>query len=455
MPEDLIQILFKVLFGFVVLNIFINATLLYIKRKKIYKLLALFWPLVLLVFIAQALVQDGELAITLAATVSFGAILVFSMIGFKLIGREFPLRNYAILMAFSYIPTFYAAYKGMGFTAMSLPPSLATMVPLLHTFSYIMFIDRKKSSTLLKVLGLVYLGLAIHSLNFAFFRMDPGAQLWGWVVAYAIYDTMAILLPSIALEKAHRSENERLQMLVNEKTADLSAALKENEKLIKILVHDISNPLQLMNYYFVMGEKDAKMLPDLQSKVKKAHGVIEGIVQQVKELYSNKKVNLNAVSVDECFNEISFLFAESLKKKNINLKLNNELPPGVQVLADKNSFTHSVLSNLISNGLKFSEPNTEIEVVARLEEKNVVLEVRDRGPGISKEVINGLMRNEVLMSSIGTSGERGSGFGLSIVKSYVETFGGQIEFESSPVFTNPQNHGTNVRIILDQAQPLA
>lgn len=454
MSESFIPILFKVLFGFVILNIVITLTLLYIKRQSMYRLLALYWLAVLGVFIVQAMFQEGQLAITLAGSTSIMAMLTFSMIGFQALGRKFPLKNYLIYHALAYPITFYLASQGADFKLLAMPVSITNATPLLHTFAYIMIIDRKKTTPLQKVLGVVYFIMAIHCINFALFRMVPDTQIWGWVTSYAIYDMLAILLPSIALEQANRTENSRLQALVKERTADLNASLKENESLVRVLLHDISNPLSVIKWYLAVIPSVNDERGRIIEKIRKSQNAIESIVVKVKDIYSKShtKAQLNPVAIDECFNDVSFIFAHSLEKKNINLTFQNNLSPEARILADKTSFTHSVLSNLVSNGIKFSQPNSKIEVTAKEDSSGaIVLEVNDKGPGISKEVLNSLLYGELPVSSDGSIGEKGTGFGLSIVKSFVDSYGGQIEFDSRLAFTNPDNHGTSVRITLNKA----
>src|SRR5690606_295246 len=111
-------------------------------------------------------------------------------------------------------------------------------------------------------------------------------------------------------------------------------------------------------------------------------------------------------------------------KKNIDLVFVNRLKYKSKILADQTTFTHSVLSNLVSNSLKFSYPNSQIRVSVSEADEKIIIEVLDQGPGISQEIIQSIYNEEDLSSSEGTSGEIGTGFGLSIVKSFVNAYGG-------------------------------
>lgn len=452
--ENFMPILFKVLFAFVFINMLVNFILLYTKKLYVYKLMAAYWPSVFGVFLLQAVFQTGDLQVTLAYSISFISMSLFAMIGHEVLGRKFPLKKF-FLFYLSLVPiTLLLAKAGYGFSVIAMPFAIGTAAPLFKTGWHILVDDRKKATRLQTVLGVIYFIMVVHCINFALFRMDPGAQLWGWLVAYALYDIIGILLPSIALEESSITESARLQKLVDEKTADLGKSLKENEGLLKVVLHDLSSPLMTMRFYLSY----VKTLPESEQymdKAKKSQSAMEKIILEIKNIYGQKnrraKSHLKPVGIEECFNDVSFIFAQKLEKKNINLIFNNQLSPNTRVLADQTTLTHSVLSNLVSNGLKFSYPNSSIEVTAKEGESGVVLEVKDQGPGIPENVIKNIMLELENESSEGTQGEFGSGFGLSIVKSFVDSYGGHIEFDSRLQHTHPHEHGTSIKITLDRA----
>jgi signal transduction histidine kinase len=445
----LVGVLFKVLFGLASLNMVINLILYSIKREDLYRLLAFYWPAVLLNFVVQSQLQQDHLSIILGYSFALVPLTLFTLVGFKVTGSRYPIKKYLIFYALTFPVTLALHKLGYGFTVTAMPFAIATAAPLMHAF-YKIAIEHKNTTTKMqKVLSVMYVLQAIHCINFALFRVDPTTQIWGWLVSYAIYDTLAILLPSIALEKASLFEQQRLQSLVDEKTAELNRSVRKNEHLLQILLHDVSNPLMVAKFY---SDKNNDISLE---KVRKSHEAMENIIKRVKALYTiDKKTDrttLSPVEIEECFKDVSFIFADSSEKKNISLVFDNRVAPGTKVLADKTTLTHSVLSNLISNGLKFSHPNSQIKITARENFGGVVLEVQDRGPGISQDIIDGLYRNETAKSTEGTIGEQGSGFGLSIAKAFVDSYGGHMEFDPKYLHTHPHEHGTKIRITLDRA----
>jgi signal transduction histidine kinase len=452
--ENFMPILFKVLYAFIIINMVVNLFLLYTRRMRMYKILALYWPVLLLVFMIQGAFQEGSLAITLAYSASVISCSIFAMIGLEVIGKKFPFKFYIPYYLAAYPITFLLHNQGYDFQTVAMPFAIATATPLMHAFTEIHILRRATSTRLQKVLGGLYLLQAIHCINFALFRMEPGAQLWGWLVSYALYDMAAILLPAIALEESNISENERLQNLVDVRTAALNKSLKDNENLLKVVLHDLSSPLMTMRFYlnYVKASTETE---EYIEKAKKSQTAMEKIILEIKNIYglrNNKlKSHLKPVGIEDCFNDVSFIFSQKLEKKNIDLIFKNQLSPNTKVMADQTTLTHSVLSNLVSNGLKFSYPNSSIEIIAREDEQSVILEVRDKGPGIPENVVRNILMNQDNESSEGTSGEMGSGFGLSIVKSFVDSYGGQMEFDSRTPHTHPDEHGTSIKITLGRA----
>jgi signal transduction histidine kinase len=99
------------------------------------------------------------------------------------------------------------------------------------------------------------------------------------------------------------------------------------------------------------------------------------------------------------------------------------------VFADKN-ILRLILRNLISNAIKFTQPDGVVSVA--LAEKGNLLEitVKDNGLGMTREVLQTLFRIDRTSSSPGTAGEKGTGLGLILCREFVEMNHGTISAES-------------------------
>lgn len=453
LKDTILNYLFIVLFGFIFINLAINICLYSFSKIKNIKMLCWYWTSLFLTYLFQGQFQEGQLPIILSFSVNIFPVMIVSKILFDSLEVEFKIGRYIGIWAVGVSTAALLHNQGAGFTASALPLALSLAVPFFELGARALVTERRSTSVLQKLLGFFYVIGGIHLINFAIFRMQPDSQIIGWGTALALYQVLSISLFALAFEDYSKQEKNRLQELVKARTSELNNSLRENESLLKVLLHDISNPLTVMKWYFQMVKITDDQNGMFVGKLKKSHEALESIVKQVKDLYGKKSIKqkLQPVAMDECFQDVSFIFAQKLNNKRVSLKFKNELSPETKVLAERTSFTHSVLSNLVSNGIKFSNPNSTIEVTAKEENQNIILEVKDSGPGISEEVIRNLLRNENLSSTLGTDGELGSGYGLSIVKSFVESYGGEIEFDSRQIFTHPTNHGTNIKITLNKA----
>lgn len=127
--------------------------------------------------------------------------------------------------------------------------------------------------------------------------------------------------------------------------------------------------------------------------------------------------------------EITASFQVMAEEKQVNITA--ELDPALPevILSDEREVT-TVISNLISNAVKFTAENSEIRIKVFPNEKNqLVITVTDEGPGL-----NDLQRIQIFKPYVTQrhSTYRGTGLGLPLVKKTVEFMGGNIRVESKP-----------------------
>jgi len=104
---------------------------------------------------------------------------------------------------------------------------------------------------------------------------------------------------------------------------------------------------------------------------------------------------------------------------------------GLTLYADRDKLA-VVLDNLISNALKFSPANGQVKVTAQAEDKHVMIQVCDNGPGIAAAVVADMFEPFVQGPPPEGNPVRGSGLGLSIVRELVTAHGGTVELLSNP-----------------------
>jgi signal transduction histidine kinase len=114
-----------------------------------------------------------------------------------------------------------------------------------------------------------------------------------------------------------------------------------------------------------------------------------------------------------------------------------------------------VLSNILSNAVKFSERGSRIAVWTNSTDDWVQLRIRDSGIGIPSHVLERIFDPSAQTSRPGTEGEDGTGFGMPLVKQFVESYGGWVSIKSREREESPTEHGTEVCLHLRRAPVMA
>jgi hypothetical protein len=131
--------------------------------------------------------------------------------------------------------------------------------------------------------------------------------------------------------------------------------------------------------------------------------------------------------------------------------------PAESILADTTR-VRQVLDNLISNAVKFSPPNSRVEVGGEVTAQCCRIFVRDEGPGLSAEDQANLFKDFRRLSARPSGGEKSTGLGLAIAKRIVTAHGGEIGAETTPGkgsmfwFTLPRSEQAPLGIVQAPAQ---
>jgi two-component system sensor histidine kinase SenX3 len=107
-----------------------------------------------------------------------------------------------------------------------------------------------------------------------------------------------------------------------------------------------------------------------------------------------------------------------------------DVAAGLQIESDRSRLAQA-LSNLLDNAAKFSPPGSAIEVSARTETSEVVVTIRDHGPGISPEHWERIFERFYKVDPARTRGLPGSGLGLAIAKHLALSLGGRLWTEAA------------------------
>jgi len=119
---------------------------------------------------------------------------------------------------------------------------------------------------------------------------------------------------------------------------------------------------------------------------------------------------------------------EAITHKKIDLTY--DVPDDLAVFADGNMF-ESIIRNILSNAIKFTDYGGKIIIRAKIMDGNwVEIAVNDTGIGMNKEILENLFKLDANTNRKGLDGEPSSGLGLIICKDFIEKHGGKLWVES-------------------------
>lgn len=253
--------------------------------------------------------------------------------------------------------------------------------------------------------------------------------------------------------------NATLEQQVRERTAELEAQKIElaelnasKDKFFSIISHDLRSPFNtLLGFSQLLEENiDNYSTEQVKDRVGKVRASAEQLYALLENLLTWSRIQRGAMEYDpedvniaKITRDNIALFTSKAEQKNISLKIS--IGQETMVYGDYNMI-NTVLRNLISNAMKFTNGGGTIEVSAvSHNEQDVEIAVADTGIGIKEQDLSKLFRIDVQYTKIGTAGEKGTGLGLTLCKDLIEKNSGQIWVESEV------GKGSTFRFILPKA----
>ncbi|MFC2086310.1 sensor histidine kinase, partial [Bacteroidota bacterium] len=174
----------------------------------------------------------------------------------------------------------------------------------------------------------------------------------------------------------------------------------------------------------------------IKESTKNAHTLLTNLLDWARLQTGSLKYSPDFFDMYKVSEEVlAFADVSALQKK---ITITNSVPRDLKVYGDKNMI-NTVLRNLISNAIKYTNINGNVDVKAILQNEIVEFSVKDNGIGISEENIDKLFKMDVNYTTKGTSDEKGTGLGLILCKDFIELHNGKIFIESEI------NEGTTVK----------
>ena len=213
----------------------------------------------------------------------------------------------------------------------------------------------------------------------------------------------------------------------------------EKDRFFSIIAHDLKNPFvtllnnsEMLDIYFDKMDDNAKlkMIRDIKQTSKLTYSLLENLLQWSRSQMGSIQYSPYNINLFTMLTKTGLILKSQAALKGIEISIN----------CDENIFGYcdsdmidTVLRNLVSNAIKFSNNNGTINInVCEYEFDNgyYQITVKDNGIGMNEVIINKLFSITENISRKGTNNEKGTGLGLLLCKDFVEMNDGRIWAES-------------------------
>jgi len=215
-------------------------------------------------------------------------------------------------------------------------------------------------------------------------------------------------------------------------TMALSEKNAQYARLLKIVAHDLRNPISAISAISSIMLEDSKV-PENTQWLEMIAASGKRCIQLIGELLetdfiiTERSLNKQAVNLTQLLQQTIQMLSLRAREKKQHLLFNNNIHAAVQVDAEQLS---RVFDNLLINAIKFSPEASTITLTVKQHDDGVVIAIADTGIGIPKKMARSVFDPFTQAKRKGTAGEETYGLGLYICKQVVEAHSGRIWFES-------------------------
>ncbi|MCD4668211.1 MAG: response regulator [Sulfurimonas sp.] len=287
----------------------------------------------------------------------------------------------------------------------------------------------------------VYIILGMLPFSYIFYIIGTNASL-----VFSSSILLYIFILFILSKKISYSVNNNIilayhnQSLINQlekKVKEANIANKAKSDFLSIMSHEIRTPLNaIMGFVQVLlkGEDDLKKREYLTT-INKSSKVLTNIINDILDITKIESGNFQLEEIEfspkDEFNSQILLFEQNSIEKGVKLvnSISCELP---NVIKSDILRIKQILSNILSNALKFTPTGKSVELIINFDEikSSLYFEVKDEGIGISKENITNITKAFTQADSSTARNYGGTGLGLSIVTKLLNLFDSKLNIES-------------------------
>jgi signal transduction histidine kinase len=232
-------------------------------------------------------------------------------------------------------------------------------------------------------------------------------------------------------KKSNAELNQR-QKEIEHQNRELAKLNKEKDDFLGMAAHDLRNPLSGIRSAVELIKMEEDPTPQIlreyteliQISTDRMLDLLNDLLD-IQSLKSGRKdIPAEPVNVQNALSLSLANFNQSAEAKNIRLETVFK-QSDVQVMGSANGLVR-VFDNLISNAIKFSPRESTVTIRIKKVDKDIRIEVKDTGPGISADEQEKLFSRFARLSNVPTGNETSTGLGLYIVKKIVSSMNGKV-----------------------------
>ncbi|HEY1170052.1 MAG TPA: MFS domain-containing histidine kinase [Verrucomicrobiae bacterium] len=246
-----------------------------------------------------------------------------------------------------------------------------------------------------------------------------------------------MFLMGMSFETSREAAFDKMQQAVKElekSNEELMHLNREKSEFMGIAAHDLKNPLMIIigNAELIGRARNPGMMAQLVDNIRvsgtRMHELIKNLLDANAIEEGKFRLDIGRCNLCEVVENSKVNNAFAATRKEIELQLTGA-GGEVWVRADDEAMLQ-VMDNLVSNAVKYSMPNSIVDVRVEVMGSRAVVAVKDEGPGLSEEDQKKLFQKFTRLTAKPTGGESSNGLGLSIVKRLVEAMRGRVECQS-------------------------
>ncbi len=256
----------------------------------------------------------------------------------------------------------------------------------------------------------------------------------GLFLVMLVFIIVLVLKNSRQARKAQRMSVEYNKQLENVIT-QLEVSNQEYAKIMKVMAHDLKNPLGGIVGISTVLLSDTKLSgeqKELLQLISDSGGNMMEMIDELlhsnlvteKEDFKKEKIDIQLL-LHQC---VELLQYKANEKQQV-IQFRSEGPVTLELSREK---IWRVFNNLIVNAIKFSPANSKIEVILGKRDDTVRIAVIDNGIGVPADDRERIFDLFTAAKRPGTAGEKPFGIGLSITRQIIEAHGGKIWLEGNP-----------------------